>query len=131
MYRMNGSAVLKTKCVRGYLGGAVVFGLLAAVATVTQMVLLGDVIGWVLLAGAGPAEVERSLALLLAVVVLRPLFVWLREVVALRGSEVARRRVRTRLVWASPARADTFALRDASFFYSILLEVGRAAVTQR
>jgi hypothetical protein len=33
--------------------------------------------------------------------------------------------------WASPARADTFALRDASFFYSILLEVGRAAVTQR
>lgn len=98
MDRMNGSAVLKTKCARGYLGGAVVFGLLAAVATVAQMVLLGDVIGRVLLSGAGPAEVERSLALLLAVVVLRPLFVWLREVVALRGSEVARRRVRTRLV---------------------------------
>ena len=35
-----------------------------------------------------------------------------------------------RLPWASPARADTFTLRDAGFFYSILLEAGGTLVTQ-
>jgi hypothetical protein len=33
--------------------------------------------------------------------------------------------------WDSPASTDTFTLRDVSFSYSILLEVGGAHVTQR
>src|SRR5215208_4704992 len=36
-----------------------------------------------------------------------------------------------RVGWASPARADTLTLRDPIFFYSILLEVGRALVAKR
>ncbi len=36
-----------------------------------------------------------------------------------------------RIVWASPARADTIILRDPSFSYSILLEIGRTHVAQR
>lgn len=35
------------------------------------------------------------------------------------------------LKWDSPARADTLTLRDASFFYSILLEVSRTPVAKR
>jgi hypothetical protein len=35
------------------------------------------------------------------------------------------------LSWDSPASTDTFTLRDVSFSYSILLEVGGAHVTQR
>ena len=98
MEPMNVSSVLKTKSVRIFLVWAVVFGLLAAAATVAQMVLLGEVVGRVLLASAGPAEVGGMLVLLLGVVILRPVFVWLREVIALRVAESARRRVRERLL---------------------------------
>ncbi len=95
---MNGSLVLRTTRSRASLVWAVVFGLLAAAATVAQMVLLGEVVARVLLAGAGPGEVGRPLALLLGAVTARPVFVWLREVAALRGAEVAKRRARERLL---------------------------------
>ncbi len=35
------------------------------------------------------------------------------------------------LLWNSPARADTLTLRDASFFYFTLLEVGGTPVAKR
>ena len=38
--------------------------------------------------------------------------------------------IRCVLMWASPASTDTFTLRDVSFSYSILLEVGRTPVAK-
>ncbi len=95
---MNGNAVLNAKNAGAYLVLGVFFGFLAAAATVVQMVLLGEVIARVLLEGAGLEGVRRPLALLLGVVAARPGFVWLREVLALRGAERAKRRVREQLL---------------------------------
>lgn len=95
---MNESTVLRGARAKAFLAWAVIFGLLAAAATVVQMVFLGDIVARVLLDGAGPGEVGRPLAFLLGAVVARPVFVWLREVAALRGAAVAKRRVRERLV---------------------------------
>ncbi|MGB3681275.1 MAG: thiol reductant ABC exporter subunit CydD [Rubrobacteraceae bacterium] len=100
---MNESKILRAARARGPLAWAVVFGLLAAGATVAQMVLLGSIVSRVLLDGAGAGEVARSLAFLLGAVVARPVFVWLREVAALRGAVVAKRRVRERLIEHLPA----------------------------
>ena len=76
----------------------VVFGLLAAAATVVQMVLLGGLISRVLLGGLGFEGVMVPLALLLAAIAARSGFVWLREVAALRGAETAKHSVRERLL---------------------------------
>ena len=98
MVAMNGNTVLHKKNAGLPLIWSVVFGLLAATATVTQMVLLGEVVAKVLMEGAGLEEVGRPLLFLLGVVAARPGFVWLREVLALRGAERAKRRVREQLL---------------------------------
>ena len=95
---MNGNPVLRVKNAGRPLIWGVVFGSLAAAATVVQMVLLGEVVARVLLEGAGLEEVRRPLGLLLGAVVARPGFVWLREVSVLRGAERAKRRVREQLL---------------------------------
>ena len=95
---MNGNPVLRAKNAGRPLIWGVVFGSLAAAATVVQMVLLGEVVARVLLEGSGLEEVRRPLGLLLGAVVARPGFVWLREVSVLRGAERAKRRVREQLL---------------------------------
>lgn len=77
---------------------AVVFGLLAAAATVVQAILLGGLASRVLLGGATADWFGRRLVILLCAVVARAVFVWLREVVALQGAARARRKVRGRLI---------------------------------
>ena len=98
MVSMNGNPVLRVKNAGLPLILGIVFGSLAAVATVAQMVLLGEVIARVLLEEAGSEGVGRLLFFLLVTVMVRPGFVWLREVSALRGAERAKRRVRERLL---------------------------------
>lgn len=95
---MSESTVLRGARAKAPLAWAIIFGLLAAAATVVQMVFLGEIVARVLLNGAGPGEVGRPLAFLLGAVAARPVFVWLREVAALRGAVVSKRRVRERLV---------------------------------
>jgi hypothetical protein len=51
--------------------------------------------------------------------------------VAVNVPGINRRKPALELEWDSPASTDTFTLRDVSFSYSILLEVGGAHVTQR
>ena len=98
MVAMNGNTVLNKKNAGSPLVWSVVFGVLAAAATVAQIVLLGEVVARVLMEGAGLEEVRRPLLFLLGVVAARPGFVWLREVLALWGAEGAKRRVRGQLL---------------------------------
>jgi ATP-binding cassette, subfamily C, bacterial CydCD len=95
---MRGNAALRAGDAGTPLAWAVVFGALAAAATVVQAVSLGGVVAGVLLAGDGLTGVGRPLFFLLGAGVARAVFVWLREVVALRGAVGAKRRVRDRLL---------------------------------
>ncbi len=95
---MNESTVLRGARAKAPLAWAVIFGLLAAGAMVVQMIFLGEIVARVLLDGAGPGDVGRPLTFLLGAVLARPVFVWLREVFALRGAVAAKHRVRERLV---------------------------------
>ena len=103
---MSGIVVLRAGEARAPLVLTVVSGLLIA-ATVAQMVLLDEVVARVLQSGDGLECVGRPLALLLGAMVARPAFVWLREVVALRDAERAKRRVRERLLIGKHAEERT------------------------
>ena len=106
---MSGIVVLRAGEARAPLVLTVVSGLLIA-ATVAQMVLLdevAEVVARVLQSGDGLECVGRPLALLLGAMVARPAFVWLREVVALRDAERAKRRVRERLLIGKHAEERT------------------------
>ena len=85
---------------------SVVSDLLIA-ATVAQMVLLDEVVTRVLQSGDVLKCVGRPLVLLLGAMLARPTFVWLREVVALRDAERAKRRVRERLLIGKHAEERT------------------------
>ena len=98
MFGMRGNAALEAGGARSSLAWSVVFGVLAAAATVVQAVSLGGVVAGVLLAGEGLAGVGRPLSVLLGAAVARAVFVWLREVIAHRGAVEAKRRVRGRLL---------------------------------
>lgn len=70
---------------RAALTGAVVLGVLGTVTTIFQITFLAIVIGRVFLSGAGLEGVRTPLLLLLGAVVLRPVLLWLQQVVARRG----------------------------------------------
>lgn len=61
-------------------------GVMVAVATVVQMVLLAKIVDRVFLKGADLAGVQSLLLFLLAAAVGRAALIWVREVVAHRGA---------------------------------------------
>ncbi|WP_047865953.1 thiol reductant ABC exporter subunit CydD [Rubrobacter aplysinae] len=75
---------------RAPLIGAVVLGVLGAAATVVQMTFLAVIIGRVFLSGAGLGELRAPLALLFGAVILRPVILWFKEIVARRGAARAK-----------------------------------------
>ncbi len=98
MCLMNVSATQRMGRVRGFVVLTVILGVLAAAATVAQMVFLGEVVSRALLDGDGLAGVRGPLAFLLGAVAARSGFLWLRETAALRASIRARRVIRGRLL---------------------------------
>jgi ATP-binding cassette subfamily C protein CydD len=70
--------------------GAVVLGVLGTIATIVQMTFLALIIGRVFLSGAGLEELRTPLALLFGAVILRPVILWSKEVVARRGAARAK-----------------------------------------
>jgi ATP-binding cassette subfamily C protein CydCD len=99
MAEMIGKSVLRSKDTTVLLCWPVVFGVLAAAATIAQALLLAEVIARVLVDEAeDPVGLWGPLAGLLAAVVAHSACVWLREVSALRGAAHAKQRVRERLL---------------------------------
>jgi ATP-binding cassette, subfamily C, bacterial CydD len=82
---------------RASLSLTVAFGLLAAVATIAQMVVLSKVVDRVFLKGADLEEVGVLLLLLLGASVLRSGLLWAREVAAQRGAVRIKSELRERL----------------------------------
>ena len=72
-------------------------GLLVAVTTVVQMVLLAKIVDQVFLKDAGLSGVRNLLLFLLAVAVVRAVLIWVREVVAQRGAVRVKSELRSRL----------------------------------
>ncbi len=87
----------QVRSARVSLGATVVLGILAAVATIVQMVLLAEVVDRVFLRGANLEEVGALLLSLLGFVVLRAGLLWLREVTAQRGAIRVKSELRERL----------------------------------
>lgn len=90
LFRRVGSARLSV-------GASVALGVLVAVATVIQMVLLARIVAGVFLEGADLAGVRGLLLLLLVAAVARALLLWAREVVARRGAIRVKSELRSRL----------------------------------
>jgi ATP-binding cassette subfamily C protein CydD len=82
---------------RASLGLTVVLGLLAAVATIAQMVSLSKAVDRVFLKGADLGEVSTLLLLLLGASALRSGLLWAREVAAQRGAVRIKSELRERL----------------------------------
>jgi ATP-binding cassette, subfamily C, bacterial CydD len=91
LFRYVGSA-------RVFLGATVLLGVLVAVATIAQMVLLAGVVDRVFVGGAGREVVGTLLLLLLGASVLRSGLLWGREVTAQRGAVRVKSALRGRLV---------------------------------
>ena len=91
LFRYVGSA-------RVFLGATVLLGVLVAVATIAQMVLLAGVVDRVFVGGAGREGVGTLLLLLLGASVLRSGLLWGREVTAQRGAVRVKTELRGRLV---------------------------------
>ena len=91
LFRYVGSA-------RVFLGATVLLGVLVAVATIAQMVLLAGVVDRVFVGGAGREGVGTLLLLLLGASVLRSGLLWGREVTAQRGAVRMKTELRGRLV---------------------------------
>lgn len=72
-------------------------GVLVAIATIVQMVLLAKVVGRVFLEDAGLVEVRTPLLMLLAASAVRSLLLWGREVTAQRGAVRVKTELRGRL----------------------------------
>src|SRR5215203_4977591 len=82
---------------RASLGLSVVLGVLAAAATIAQLVFLSKVVDRVFLEGLDLGEVEGLLLLLLGASLLRSVLLWGREVAAQRGAVRVKSELRERL----------------------------------
>src|SRR6266852_2049407 len=92
---------------RGILAFTVVLGMLGAIATITQMTLLSEIVNTVFLAHKGLAQVLLPLALLMGAIILRACLLWGREEtaqrVAIRVKVSLRERVFAYLLQLGPA----------------------------
>jgi ATP-binding cassette, subfamily C, bacterial CydD len=80
------------------LGLTVALGLLAAAATILQLVALSKVVGGVFLEGTDLVEVRGPLVLLLGASLMRSILLWGREVAAQRGAVRVKSELRERVV---------------------------------
>ena len=94
---LNKELFRKVGPARLFVWATVALGLLAAVTTVVQMVLLAKIVDQVFLKDAGLAGVQNLLLLLLAAAIFRAALVWVREVVAQRGAVRVKSELRSRL----------------------------------
>jgi ATP-binding cassette, subfamily C, bacterial CydD len=94
---MNRDLVRELRPARVSLGLTVALGLLAAAATVGQLVVLSKVVDGVFLQGADLLEIRGLLLLLLVASILRSALSWGREVAAQRGAVRVKSELRERL----------------------------------
>ena len=94
---MSRELLRQVRPAQAWLGATVGLGVLVAVATIAQMVLLARVVDRVFLGGAGLAEVGTPLLLLLAASAVRSLLLWGREVTAQQGAVRVKGEIRGRL----------------------------------
>ncbi len=94
---MNRELFRKVGSARVFVGATVALGLVAAVTTVVQMVLLARIVDQVFLKDAAFAGVRNLMLLLLIAAVVRAALVWAREVVAQRGAVRVKSELRSRL----------------------------------
>ncbi|MDP8926352.1 MAG: thiol reductant ABC exporter subunit CydD [Actinomycetota bacterium] len=79
------------------MSATILLGLLVAVATIVQMVLLSRIVDRVFMGGESLAGVSTSIFLLLGAVVVRAGLLWVREVTAQRGAVRIKSELRKRL----------------------------------
>jgi ATP-binding cassette subfamily C protein CydD len=94
---MNRELIKKVRTARVSLGLTVTIGLLAAAATIVQLVALSKVVDRVFLEGTDLIEVRGSLLLLLGASVLRAALLWGREAAGQRGAVRVKSELRRRL----------------------------------
>jgi ATP-binding cassette, subfamily C, bacterial CydD len=94
---MNRELLRQVRSARVSLGVTVALGLLAAAATIAQLVLLSKVVERVFLGGQDLMEVRDLLVLLLGASFLRSGLLWAREVSAQRGAVRVKTELRERL----------------------------------
>src|SRR3712207_2462933 len=94
---MNRELLRQVGPARASLGLAVALCVLAAGATIAQMVFLSEAVNLVFLGGADLEEVNALLLLLLGASLLRSGFLWAREVAAQRGAVRIKSELRERL----------------------------------
>ena len=94
---MNRELFRQVGAARVWLGATVLIGVLVAVATIAQLVLLARVVDGVFVGDEGLDGVGTLLVLLLGVSVLRSLLLWGREVTAQRGAVRVKSELRGRL----------------------------------
>ena len=95
---MNRDLLREVRSARVSLGLTVALGLLAAAATILQLVALSKVVGGVFLEGTGLVEVRGPLVLLLGASSMRSILLWGREVAAQRGAVRVKSELRERVV---------------------------------
>src|SRR5918997_5994673 len=94
---MNRELLRQVRAARAWLGATVGLGVLVAVATIAQMVLLARVVDRVFLGEAGLAGEGAPLLILVGVSFLRSGLLWAREVTAQRGAVRVKSELRGRL----------------------------------
>ncbi|MDQ3589204.1 MAG: ABC transporter transmembrane domain-containing protein, partial [Actinomycetota bacterium] len=94
---MNRELLRQVGPARASLSLTIMLGLLAAVATIAQMIFLSKAVDRVFLKGADLGEVNALLVLLLGASVLRSGLLWTREVAAQRGAVRIKSELRERL----------------------------------
>src|SRR5918998_1113696 len=94
---MNRELLRQVRAARAWLGATVGLGVLVAVATIAQMVLLARVVDRVFLGEAGLAGGGAPLLILVGVSFLRSGLLWAREVTAQRGAVRVKSELRGRL----------------------------------
>lgn len=94
---MDRELLRQVRSARVSLAATVVLGILAAVATIAQMVYLSEVVDRVFLRGADLEEVSTLLLSLLCFVVVRTGLLWLREVTAQQGAIRVKSELREKL----------------------------------
>jgi ATP-binding cassette, subfamily C, bacterial CydD len=95
---MNRELIKEVRSARVSLGLTVALGLLAAAATILQLVALSKVVDGVFLKGADLTEVRGLLLLLLCAFVLRSALLWGKEVAGQRGAVRVKSELRERLL---------------------------------
>ena len=94
---MNRELLRQAGPARASLSLTIMLGLLAAVATIAQMIFLSKAVDRVFLKGADLGEVKALLLLLLGASILRSGLLWAREVAAQRGAVRIKSELRERL----------------------------------